>query len=40
MQIHQIGILKKLGFRVEVFDSKAQVDAFVEGVVRNAIHTA
>ena len=30
IQIHQIGLLKKLGFRVEVIDSKEQVDEFVQ----------
>ena len=29
IQIHQIGMLKQLGFRVEVIDSKEQVDEFV-----------
>ena len=40
LQIHQIGTLRKLGFRVEVFDSREQVDKFVEEVKRNAVHTA
>ena len=30
IQIHQIGMLKQLGFRVEVIDSKEQVDEFVQ----------
>lgn len=32
LQIHQMGLLKQLGFRVEVIDSKDQVDAFVTGL--------
>lgn len=37
LQIHQMGVLKKLGFRVEVMDSKEQVDKFVEEVMQNGI---
>lgn len=40
LQIHQIGLLRKLGFRVEIFDSKEQVDKFVEEVMPNDIQTA
>lgn len=30
LQIHQMGLLKKLGFRVEVIDAKPQVDALIQ----------
>ena len=29
LQIHQMGLLKQLGFRVEVIDSKEQVDSLM-----------
>lgn len=29
MQIHQIGILRELGFRVEIVDSKESADEFI-----------
>lgn len=32
LQIHQMGMLKLLGFRVEVIDSREQVDAFVQSL--------
>ena len=35
IQIHQIGMLKQLGFRVEVIDSKEQVDEFVKELSEN-----
>lgn len=37
LQIHQIEVLRALGFWVEVIDSKEQVDYFVEGVKSNGI---
>ncbi|WP_462385380.1 PDDEXK family nuclease [Intestinibacillus massiliensis] len=37
LQIHQMGRLKQLGFRVEVIDSKGQVDDFVEGLKQDGI---
>lgn len=40
LQIHQIGRLKQLGFRVEVIDSKEQVDKFVEGLRQHGIQPA
>lgn len=40
LQIHQIGLLKKLGFRVEVIDSKEQVETFVKGLLVDGIYTA
>lgn len=40
LQIHQMGILKSLGFQVEVIDSKEQVDCFVEKVKNDGICTA
>lgn len=38
LQIHQIGRLKQLGFRVEVIDSKEQVDKFVGGLMRDEVY--
>lgn len=32
LQIHQIGLLKQLGFQVEVIDSKEQVDEFIQSL--------
>ena len=40
IQIHQIGMLKQLGFRVEVIDSKEQVDEFVKELSGNAVSPA
>ena len=40
IQIHQIGMLKQLGFRVEVIDSKEQVDEFVKELRGNAVSPA
>lgn len=39
LQIHQIGMLRQLGFRIEVIDSKEQVDEFVRsvGAVRDEV---
>lgn len=37
LQIHQIGMLRLLGFRVEVIDSKEQVDRFVREVGGDAV---
>lgn len=31
-QIHQIGILRKFGFRVEIVDSKESADEFIESL--------
>lgn len=39
LQIHQQGRLKRLGFRVDVIDSKAQVDDWI-GEMQRAIHPA
>lgn len=40
LQIHQIGRLKQLGFRVEVIDSKEQVDEFVGGLMQDEVYPA
>lgn len=32
MQIHQIGILREFGFRVEIVDSKESVDEFISSL--------
>lgn len=37
LQIHQIGLLRQMGFRVEVMDSIAQVDTFVKGLRQDAV---
>ena len=40
MQIYRIGELKQKGFRVEVIDSKEQVDEFVKELSENAVSPA